>query len=406
MSESTRPIWSVSELNRYASGILEKEPVLHDLTVRGEISGFKRHTSGHLYFTLKDVASSIKCVMFKGETYALDFRPLDGDRVTVSGYVSIYQQNGSFQLYISSMKKDGKGDLFARFMEMKAMYKDKGYFDIAYKKSIPYLPRAIGIVTSGSGAALQDIRQIIGRRFPTMPIYLCPVKVQGEGAAEEIARGIETVDKANVCDVIIVGRGGGSVEDLWAFNEVPVIEAIHACETPVISAVGHETDFSVSDFVADMRAPTPSAAAELSVPPLDDVLQTLDERFDRMQRAMANTLTGKRDKIELLKSKASFSTIRHHVQTERTTLTMRSEKMDRCVKEKFRLCRVSTEKLYSSLNALDPERVLERGYAIVSDSFGRAINGVHETKENEVLNIRFNNGSAETQVIKIIPKEN
>lgn len=405
MSEPVKNIWSVTDLNRFASKLIENEPMLHDITVCGEISGFKRHTSGHLYFTLKDEQSAIKCVMFKGQTYSLKFRPTDGDRVSVSGYVSIYQRDGSFQLYAASMEKDGIGDLFARFMELKAEYQQKGYFDPEYKKAIPYLPKAIGVVTSGSGAALQDIRQIIGRRFPSMPIFLCPVKVQGEGAALEIAKGIETLDKAGVCDVMIVGRGGGSVEDLWAFNEVPVIEAIYACRTPVISAVGHETDFSVSDFVADLRAPTPSAAAELSVPALGEVLQGLDDHYERLNRAVSAVITSKRNRLELLKSRTSVAAIRNRVLKQRNAMQEKNDRMARCVRERYHICRSVTEKLYSALTALDPERVLERGYAIALDASNTVVSDVHSMKKDDLMTVRFASGAVETRVIQIDPEE-
>lgn len=406
MSENQLPVLSVSDVNRYAAKLLENDALLHNLTVRGEISGFKRHTSGHLYFTLKDDAAAIKCVMFKGQAYSLIFRPEDGMRVTVNGYVSLYQRDGSFQLYVLSMEKDGVGDLFARFMEMKALYASKGYFDAACKKEIPFLPRAVGVVTSGSGAALHDITQIIGRRFPSMPIILCPVKVQGPGSADDIARGIQMLDRSKRCDVIIVGRGGGSVEDLWAFNEVPVIEAIHACSTPIISAVGHETDFSVADFVADMRAPTPSAAAELSVPSLDAVLLGLDGQLERLTRAANSFVDIRRAKLEVLKGRASVEALRHRISTERNSLRIKRDRIEHSTASRLLAARNATDKLRSSLIAMNPERVLERGYAIVFDDAHNVVSDVHNIEKGSTLQVLLNNGSVDTIVTRIHPKEN
>ena len=260
---------SVSQLNDYVRRSLASDPLLRGLCVTGEISNLKRHVSGHWYFTLKDEEAAINCAMFRQSAMSLRFRPENGQRVRAFGSVSLYVKTGSYQLYVDAMEPDGVGDLYMRFEALKRKLSEEGLFDAQLKKQLPFLPKGVGIVTSKTGAVVHDIAQVTWRRFPGMPLVLCPVKVQGEGAAAEIAEGLRTLDKRTDIDVIIVGRGGGSMEDLWAFNEEKVARAIAACKKPVISAVGHETDVTIADFTADVRAATPSVAAELADPVKD-----------------------------------------------------------------------------------------------------------------------------------------
>ena len=257
---------SVSQLNEYVRRLLAGDPMLRSLRVQGEISGFKRYTSGHLYFTLKDETASVSCVMFRTAAESLDFRPQDGQRVTISGSASLYPQRGQYQLYVERMQREGVGELYMRFEALKRKLAAEGLFDQAIKKEIPAYPRVIGVATSPTGAVLRDIVRVARRRDPNISILLAPTSVQGAGAAAEIVQAIELLNRQGEADVILCGRGGGSIEDLWPFNEEIVARAIRASKIPVISCVGHETDFTIADFAADLRAPTPSAAAELAVP--------------------------------------------------------------------------------------------------------------------------------------------
>ena len=267
---------SVTQLNEYVRRTLASDPMLRGLSLRGEISNFKRHTSGHLYFSLKDENARIACVMFRQHAFGLRMQPRDGMRVVLDGAVSLYAQGGQYQFYAESMRPDGVGDLYLRFEQLKAELEREGLFDPSLKKPLPLLPRTVGVVTSPTGAAVRDIVSVSSRRNPGVHLLLCPASVQGDSAAGEIVRAIKTLDRLPEVDVIIVGRGGGSIEELWAFNEEAVARAIFACRTPVVSAVGHETDFTIADFVADLRAPTPSAAAERAVPVRDDLLAEVE----------------------------------------------------------------------------------------------------------------------------------
>ena len=277
---------SVSELNEYARKLLATDPLLRALEVSGEISGYKHHYSGHRYFSLKDENARVQCVMFRQHALGLDFQPADGMRVTVRASASIYPQNGSFQLYVTSMRQAGQGDLFVRFEKLKQKLLAEGLFDPARKREIPAYPRVIGVVTSQTGAAIRDIIHVARRRNPNVGIVLSPCLVQGPEAAADIVRAMDRLNRARACDVMLVGRGGGSIEDLWAFNEEIVARAIAASPIPVVSCVGHEVDFTISDFVADLRAPTPSAAAELTVPRLDQMKAEVDGMLARLAGAL------------------------------------------------------------------------------------------------------------------------
>lgn len=398
-------VFSVSELNAYVGALLSRDPHLRDLTVRGEISGFKRHSSGHLYFSLKDENALIRCVMFKGQALRLDFRPEDGMQVRVGGYTALYARDGSFQLYVQTMAREGEGALYARFLALKDHLEREGFFDAAHKKPIPGLPRCVGVVTSGTGAAIQDVMQIIGRRFPKMPICLCPVKVQGEGAAEEIAAGIRAMNRDRAADVLIVGRGGGSLEDLWAFNEPVVAQAIFESEIPVISAVGHETDFTIADFVADLRAPTPSAAAELAVPSYADCAETLSTLYGRLARSLGAGLARRRDRLGLLRRSAGFHAVDRRLSDSRFRLeTLRQSALHRT--EQLLLAeRERLKRLRGSLTALDPDAVLSRGYAVVRNASGGVVASVADAAVRMELQVRLHDGSLSAVVTDIQKKE-
>ncbi|MDD6887013.1 MAG: exodeoxyribonuclease VII large subunit [bacterium] len=398
-------IFSVSELNAYVGGLLGADPHLRDLTVRGEISGFKRHSSGHLYFSLKDERALVRCVMFKGQAMQLDFRPEDGMQVCISGYAALYARDGSFQVYAQSMAREGAGALYARFLALKEQLEREGYFDTSHKKPIPFLPRCVGVVTSGTGAAIQDVLQIIGRRFPKMPICLCPVKVQGEGAAGEIAAGIRAMNRARTADVLIVGRGGGSIEDLWAFNEPEVARAIWESEIPVISAVGHETDFTIADFVADLRAPTPSAAAELAVPSYADCAETLAVLDGRLRRSLDAGLRSRRDRLHLLQNSAGFHMAAQRVSDGRFELDALRERLCRGAERTLLAKRQRLERLHGALAALNPDAVLQRGYAMICDEAGHVLSSVADVQLQEQIAVRLSDGRLTATVNNIEKKE-
>ena len=398
-------IFSVSELNAYVGGLLGADPHLRDLTVRGEISGFKRHSSGHLYFSLKDERALVRCVMFKGQAMQLDFRPEDGMQVCISGYAALYARDGSFQVYAQSMEREGAGALYARFLALKEQLEREGYFDASHKKPIPFLPRCVGVVTSGTGAAIQDVLQIIGRRFPKMPICLCPVKVQGEGAAGEIAAGIRAMNRARTADVLIVGRGGGSIEDLWAFNEPEVARAIWESEIPVISAVGHETDFTIADFVADLRAPTPSAAAELAVPSYADCAETLAVLDGRLRRSLDAGLRSRRDRLHLLQNSAGFHMAAQRVSDGRFELDALRERLCRGAERTLLAKRQRLERLHGALAALNPDAVLQRGYAMICDEAGHVLSSVADVQLQEQIAVRLSDGRLTATVNNIEKKE-
>jgi exodeoxyribonuclease VII large subunit len=319
-------------------------------------------------------------------------------QVVLYGRASLYQKDGSFQLYANYLKKSGEGELFKRFLALKDALEKKGYFDQERKRPLPFLPRRVGVVTGGTGAAVQDIMNVIGRRFPRMPIVLASVRVQGQGAAEEIARAIDVMNASDAADVLIVGRGGGSMEDLWAFNELAVADAIMNSRIPVISAVGHETDFTIADFVADLRAPTPSAAAELAVPEMDACDAAVSSLADRMLRALNTKVDKMRGNVKLFASANAFRLLERRVQDARQTLDLTREDAVRGARERIGQVRALLDQTRGKLTALDPDAVLERGYAILTDADGRTIGGVGSMKPKDRVGIRMHDGEAAVTV--------
>ena len=398
MEQALTPVFRVSELNEYVSLVLSGDPNLADLRVSGEISGFKRHSSGHLYFSLKDEDALVRCVMFRQQAMRLTFQPQDGMQVLLYGRASLYEKDGSFQLYANYLKKSGEGELYLRFLAMKRELEERGWFDEAHKKPIPFLPRRVGVVTSGTGAAVQDIFNIIQRRFPRMPIVLASVRVQGAGAAEEIAKAIGDMNRRKGADVLIVGRGGGSMEDLWAFNEPVVAEAIYKSTIPVISAVGHETDFTIADFVADLRAPTPSAAAELCVPEMDVCYEALHQQSQRIRRALGARLERMRANVKLFASAKAFRMLENRLMSERQALDGIRERALRGAREQIQIARTELMRMQTQLRALDPSAVLERGYAILTDPDGHTLGGVTGLQAGDAVNIRMHDGAAGAKI--------
>ena len=357
---------SVSELNEYARRLLAGDPLLRSLEVSGEISGYKHHYSGHRYFSLKDEKARVQCVMFRQHALGLDFQPADGMRVTVRASASIYPQNGSFQLYVTAMCKAGQGELYIRFEKLKQKLMAEGLFDPARKREIPTLPKVIGVVTSRTGAAIRDIIHVARRRNPNVGIVVSPCLVQGPGAAADIVRAMDRLNRAKACDVMLVGRGGGSIEDLWAFNEEVVARAIAASPIPVVSCVGHEVDFTISDFVADLRAPTPSAAAELTVPRLDQLKADMDGMVARLAGALRSGQRVRRLALErLTASTVLTSPGRTLIEPRLNQLEAIERRLCKVMPARLERCRHRLDALSASLRALDPASVMDRGYAVV-----------------------------------------
>ena len=393
-----KPVFTVSELNEYVNLTLAHDPYLGELTVTGEISAFKRHTSGHLYFTLKDDAASVRCVMFRPNALRLSFFPKDGMSVRIEGRAGLFSRDGSFQVYAERMEKTGDGALYQKFLALREELRQRGWFEESLKKPIPFLPRAVGVVTSGTGAAIEDIRNVISRRFPNMPILLYPVSVQGEKAAGEIAAAIRKADEEQRCDVLIVGRGGGSLEDLWAFNEEIVVAAVHACSLPVISAVGHEIDFSLTDFAADLRAPTPSAAAELAVPEYAKLSDRLAQDYDRLRSALLNGIARKKDRLELIVHRRGGMLAEQRLQQEQQRLDQCREALEEGIEGQLQKRRDRMITLKARLTAADPLGALDRGFALVYGKQDDLIRRAADTSAGEGIVLRFRDGRVRADV--------
>lgn len=396
MSE-LKPVFTVHELNEYIDLMLGFDPNLKDLAVEGELEAVKRHSSGHLYFTLKDEQASVNCVMFRQYVMGLRFLPKDGQRVRLVGRASLYQRDGRFQLMATGLMPKGDGSLYAAFAAYKEELKNRGWFDESLKKPIPFLPKAVGMVTSANGAAWRDVQNVIARRFPQMPLLLYPTAVQGEGAAEEIAKAIDLADSERRCDVLIVGRGGGSMEDLWAFNEPPVADAIHRCSIPVISAVGHETDISISDFIADLRAPTPSAAAELAVPQWDALTASLQTTGERLKNALQNGIRRKRDRLDILFGDSVLLKLHRAIDQRRQTVDELHTAMQRSAERSLEAQKHNLEREHERLRAYSPQQTLKRGFALVAKN-RTVVSRAEDLGENDGVTIRFYDGTVRATV--------
>lgn len=401
----TQQALTVSKLNAYVSAVLSRDPYLRDLCVKGEVSGYKRHTSGHLYFVIKDEAASIRCVMFKQAALQLRFEPKDGMQVLINGYAALYARDGQFQLYVQQMREDGEGDLYRKFLLYKDQLEAKGYFNEARKKPLPYLPRCVGLVTSKTGAAVQDMLQVIGRRFPGMEVALYHVLVQGEGAADSIAAGIDAANRENRADVLIVGRGGGSMEDLWAFNEPQVAEAIFHSAIPIISAVGHETDITIADFVADLRAPTPSAAAELSVPEYDGLAQWLDTLKNRLEHARAQGVQRKRECLQALLRAAGVTAVRHELQARRQWLNTQLQQAHQAAAGMLLQARQQTAMCVGKLDVLGPNAVIGRGFAVIKAQNGALLTSAASMHAGDSVTIAMRDGQAGAVIEQVIVQD-
>ena len=393
---------SVTELNGCIKGLIESDERFFDVYVRGELSNYKIYPSGHHYFTLKDSESSLRCVMFRSSASKLRFRPENGMGVTVRGRISVYTRDGAYQLVSTGIMPEGAGDLQVAFEQLKAKLEAEGLFDESHKKPLPKFPKRIAIITSSAGAAVHDMLRILGRRWPMTEAVLLPVRVQGVEAPPEIAGAIRYANEFKVADLIITGRGGGSIEDLWAFNDERVARAIFASEIPVISAVGHEPDVTISDYVADRRASTPSNAAEIAVPDWREISDVLSGFEIRADQAMRKKLTRLSDKLETLKNKRVMTDHMVQIEDRRMRLDRLRDELTAAQTDNLSHHHRRYIALASSLDAMSPLRVLSRGYSIASGSGGTVVKSVTELSEGEKIRLRLSDGSADCVVDKIL----
>ncbi len=389
---------SVTQLNKYIKDKIANDEYLNNVLIKGEISNFKNHYTGHMYFTLKDENCLIKCIMFKSYAQKLMFEPKDGMKVFVFGTVSVFERDGVYQIYVKAMEEDGVGDLYTKYQKLKQELEEKGLFSQEHKKKIPMFPKVIGVLTSQTGSVIRDIINVSTRRNPNVYIRLLPVPVQGEGAAEKISAGIEYMNKNKLADVLILARGGGSLEDLWPFNEEIVAYSIYNSEIPIISAVGHETDFSISDFVADLRAPTPSAAAELAVPDIYEVKQKLNMYQNSLKQALTRKLEIMKLRYEKCMSSFVFKEPTRRINENYIKIDGYIKELEKLIKAKNEQEKKKYVELLAKLDTLSPLKTLLRGYSIVEKE-GKIIKSVKELKKDDEINLRLNDGSKTAKII-------
>ena len=392
-----KTVYSVGQVNRYVKNMFIQDYVLRKVYVKGEVSNCKYHTSGHIYFSLKDETGVLSCVMFAGQRRGLAFRMKDGDRVVVGGTVDVYERDGHYQMYAKEITLEGAGALYERFLALKAELEEMGMFAPEYKQPIPRFIRRLGVVTAPTGAAVQDIRNISLRRNSYLQIILYPALVQGDGAADSIVKGIRMLDEAGV-DTIIVGRGGGSIEDLWAFNEEKVARAIFECRTPIISAVGHEVDFTIADFVADLRAPTPSAAAELAVDDMAQVMYTLSSYQERFQRDMREKIEFQRVRLGQYQMRLKYLSPESRLRDRRQALVDFEDTLRRAMDNKLQQYRHRLGIYLERYQGLSPLAKLNQGYSFVADSDGRGITSVSQVKPGDRVEISVTDGVIQAEV--------
>ena len=393
-------VLSVAQLNEYIRGRLDNDPLLTQVAVKGEISNYKLYPSGHHYFTLKDEASSLKCVMFKGNAMRLRFRPENGTKIIAMGRVSVFPRDGAYQLYCTAMAMDGVGDLYAAFEQLKKNLAAQGLFDPAHKKPLPKFPGTIGIVTSSAGAAVHDMLRILNKRYPLSKVRLLPVRVQGVEAPGEIAAAIRYANYHNLADLLIVGRGGGSIEDLWAFNDERVAYAIYESRIPVISAVGHEPDVTISDYVADLRAATPSNAAELAVPDQESLRQTLDTMSSAMETALNRQLKSAQQHLNVLSQSPALRSPTGYIDQRRKGLELLRNRLisaqNQCINQKTARYIAAVSKL----DAMSPMKVLTRGYSMAQTERGEVLRSVQQVETGERITVSLSDGKLSAIVME------
>lgn len=399
MIQGRKNVYTVGQVNTYIKNMFAQDFLLHRVCVKGEVSNCKYHTSGHIYFTLKDAAGTISGVMFAGNRRDLAFRMKEGDRVVVTGSIEVYERDGKYQLYAKEITLDGEGDLYLRYEALKHELEEMGMFAQEYKKPIPRYVKRVGIVTAPTGAAIQDIRNIASRRNPYVQLILYPALVQGDGAAESIVNGIHALDLLGV-DVMIVGRGGGSIEDLWAFNEEIVARAIFECETPVISAVGHETDTTIADYVADLRAPTPSAAAELAVYDVERLMQDIASCENRLNRLMKNQAVLTKNRLLSYAARLKVLSPEYQLNSKKQYAAELEDRLGRTMRDVLNQKRHRMELLARNMDGLSPLKKLSQGFSFVSDMEGKNLSGVDQVETGDHIKIQMTNGCLEATVDK------
>ena len=391
LRERTDNVLTVSELNNYIKNMFDGNRLLNSVHVKGEISNFTNHRSGHLYFSLKDESGQIKAVMFRSSAMKLKFMPESGMKVTVFGSISVFPRDGVYQMYVTGMQPDGIGALYLAYEQMKAKLEAEGLFDQVHKKQLPPFPARVGVITSPTGAAVRDIINVIGRRYPLATIYIYPALVQGEGAARTLIAGIDYFDRSGLVDTVIIGRGGGSIEDLWEFNNEALARRIFACSVPVISAVGHETDFTICDFVSDKRAPTPSAAAELAVPDIRELAVTVDVLSERMDRALHRATEKARARLTRLtdtRAISDFTSLTDALRTRVSDLSRSATTSYETILSDKRLAFLTN---VSKLEALNPLSVIARGYSVTQKG-GKTVAQLSDVNVGDVITVQLKDG--------------
>lgn len=396
-----RNVISVSKVNQYIKSMFDQDQTLSSIWISGEVSNYKVYPSGHHYFTLKDSGGSLRCVMFKGSALRLRFRPENGMKVLAAGRITVFPRDGAYQLYCEHMTPDGAGDLYVAFEQLKTKLHQEGLFQPEHKKPLPAYPEKIAIVTSSAGAAVHDILRVLGKRYPLTKAILLPVRVQGTEAPAEICGAIRYVNRFHLADLIIAGRGGGSMEDLWAFNDERVARAIYESEIPVISAVGHEPDVTISDFVADFRAATPSNAAELAVPDQVELKEKLESIKSRIQQSLHRKLTLTRQQVDALSSKRVLQSPLNYLQDRRLLLDYQQKQLAHLMQQEVFQKKQRFVELTSAMDAMSPLKVLARGYSVAKNADGRILTDIRQVHVGEAICITLKNGELEAAVTDI-----
>ena len=400
-SNENANVVTVTGLNEYIKNLLEGDHKLINITVKGEISNFKQHPSGHLYFSLKDNGGVVRAVMFKSSAQNIKFRPLDGMKVLASGYISLYVQGGQYQLYVRSLEADGVGSLYAAFEELKRKLAAEGLFDPTTKKKLPKIPTRVGVITSPTGAAVRDVINILGRRFPFAEVILYPSLVQGNDAPASLISGLRYFNSTHSADVIIIGRGGGSIEDLWAFNDEALARTIYSSDIPVISAVGHETDFTICDFVADLRAPTPSAAAEIAVPERGELIKKMNNVITYSESLLHRKTERLRANINSLSDRRVFREPESMYDQKRIKLMMHTDKLEHLIKNKLLLGRADFSAISKKLSALSPLDTIARGYSVAFAPSGEVLRSTDDVVAGDRITVRLSNGCVDADVVEV-----
>lgn len=389
---------SVSALNNYIKKVLDNDFILSNTNIKGEISNFKMHSSGHLYFSLKDEGGKINCIMFKSYASNLNFMPKDGMNVTIKGKVSVYEKDGAYQLYCNEMKMEGLGDLYLAFAELKDKLEKKGMFDLSHKKDIPEYPRKIGIVTSPTGAAIRDIINVTRRRNKNMSILIYPSLVQGINASEDIIKGIEYLNKVQDVDIIILARGGGSIEELWAFNEEKLAYAVYNSKKPIITAIGHETDFTIVDFISDRRAPTPSAGAEIAVPNLDDMKNTIKNNVYTLNSLINNIVKEKYNEVRLINKTLEVNSPINYVVNQYDKISKLQDMLFYKINSRVNIEKDRLSNMNSLISAHNPLNVLSKGYALIEDNNKNIISSIEKLKLSDEVKITLKDGTVNAKL--------